>query len=206
MCCPNECEAILEDVEQALQAAEATPSDIADALSRRAGWQPSAPLLSELQQAAGECSGRLAIHGLALAQWLHHAFPRECPRPRASDFKHHSCDGAELPDAEQEFQAVADVPMMSSREELVEELEEGNLSVAAPAVLDAGDELETVAAKVLAQSAASSTRGLKVLMGLDSTSLAQTKLETASAPEEAASVATEETQSSARLASNTPRV
>mmetsp|Transcript_56629 Transcript_56629/g.165623 ORF Transcript_56629/g.165623 Transcript_56629/m.165623 type:complete len:663 (+) Transcript_56629:91-2079(+) len=205
LCCPNECEAILEDLEQDLQAAEAAPSDITSALHRRVGWRSSAPLLSELQEAARKHGGRLAVHGLAFAQWLNHAFPRECPRPRAEDFKHHSGDAAELPDAEREFQEVAEVPLIASRDELLEELQ-GNVSFTAPAVLDAGDELENVAAKIIGQSATSSSRGLKVLTGLDSTSLAQTKIETAPAPQEATSVVTEEPQSSAQLTSDAFRV
>jgi len=141
-------------------------------------------LLAELEGAAPR-SGRLAVHGLALARWLHRAFPQECPRPRAADFQHHSGDSDELPEATGEFQAVVDIPVTASKAELLEELQtdSGNTSFAPASEIAAEglDAVKAAAAKALAEASAGSTRGLKVLTGLDATSLAQTSVDTSPA-------------------------
>uniref|UniRef100_A0A7S1W074 Uncharacterized protein n=2 Tax=Alexandrium catenella TaxID=2925 RepID=A0A7S1W074_ALECA len=175
MCCQNECESILEDIERALQSAEATPKDIAGALAVRggdAGW-PSAPLQRELEEAAEAHGGRVGLHGLAFARWLNSAFPLECPRPRPGDYGEE-----ELPDAGVEFQAVAAVQVSASKAELLKELqaEEGNMTLPFPGEeLQAGKELRALAAEAREQMAAGATRGLRASpLGLgDVTSFAQ---------------------------------
>ena len=49
-----------------------------------------------------EHDGRVLIHGRAFAEWLHNIFPRECPKPRAADFK--GMAGDIVPDANADFQ------------------------------------------------------------------------------------------------------
>merc|ERR1719159_796918 len=44
----------------------------------------SAPLLQKLDQIAEGHHGSVPLHGRLFAQWMHHAFPRECPFPHVA--------------------------------------------------------------------------------------------------------------------------
>jgi len=81
--------------------------------------------------------------------------------------------------------------MVSSKQELLEELQEvrGNASATAPlsgfGSPESAEDLRAVAAKALGQSAPASTKGLRISAGgLDGTSLAQAEVETEPAAEE----------------------
>jgi len=191
MCCPNECEAILQDVEQTLQKPEATAEEVAAVLAGRGNGGLSAPLMGELDMAVQAQGGRVGLHGFHFAQWLHRAFPRECPRPRPTDFRGHDGREAEVPNAEREFQAVANVSILATKADLLQELL-GNASTTVPSKAevegsDGATELEAAAAKALGLAPASSTSGLKAAsVGLDVASLAQTRAEVAPAEEEVA--------------------
>merc|ERR1719476_1187982 len=41
-------------------------------------------LTSRLQEIATHHGGRVPLHGRLFAQWMHHAYPRECPYPHLS--------------------------------------------------------------------------------------------------------------------------
>merc|ERR1719272_2221336 len=41
----------------------------------------SAPLMRRLHSIAESNAGQIPLHGRLFAQWMHHAFPRECPFP-----------------------------------------------------------------------------------------------------------------------------
>merc|ERR1719346_468205 len=44
----------------------------------------SASLVSRLDEIAEHHDGRVLLHGRLFAQWMHHAFPLECPYPHAA--------------------------------------------------------------------------------------------------------------------------
>eukprot|EP00929_Paragymnodinium_shiwhaense_P013482 TRINITY_DN121328_c0_g1_i1.p1 TRINITY_DN121328_c0_g1~~TRINITY_DN121328_c0_g1_i1.p1 ORF type:complete len:589 (-),score=133.24 TRINITY_DN121328_c0_g1_i1:157-1923(-) len=87
ICCPNECETILSALERELAAPEADPDVIAELVSRIGtetvpeNRQLSATLMQRLREIAALHGGRIPLHGRLFAQWLHHAYPRECPFP-----------------------------------------------------------------------------------------------------------------------------
>merc|ERR1719461_2549319 len=41
-------------------------------------------LVNRLDDAAAQHAGTVQLHGRLFAQWMHHAFPRECPFPHVS--------------------------------------------------------------------------------------------------------------------------
>merc|ERR1719210_43724 len=41
----------------------------------------SSALLARLDEIAEHHAGQVALHGRLFAQWMHHAYPRECPFP-----------------------------------------------------------------------------------------------------------------------------
>jgi hypothetical protein len=87
VCCRNQCEDLIVNIESQLQSALAKPGRIIDLVSKLGTDTVQAPrvlsteLVSRLQQVAAQHHGFVPIHGRLFAQWLHHAFPRECPYP-----------------------------------------------------------------------------------------------------------------------------
>lgn len=95
VCCHNECDDILGQLEQQLKRPAATPGEIVKALRAVMGSASSlragsiAPSLSRrLREIADFHDGQVPIHGRLFAQWLHHVFPHECPYPHLSGSKH----------------------------------------------------------------------------------------------------------------------
>mmetsp|Transcript_37483 Transcript_37483/g.46374 ORF Transcript_37483/g.46374 Transcript_37483/m.46374 type:complete len:540 (-) Transcript_37483:34-1653(-) len=87
LCCLSECEGVLNDLEAKVQA----PSVEAMHLLRLVGNISSStvdaprdfpPVMSErLHQIAQQNGGEVPLHGRLFAEWLHFAFPNECPYP-----------------------------------------------------------------------------------------------------------------------------
>jgi hypothetical protein len=90
VCCIDECEGLLGQLEEQVAAPEATPGTIV-ALVEKMGSSTvnssrklSARLLTRLDEIASSNGGAVPLHGRLFAQWLHHAYPRECPYPHMS--------------------------------------------------------------------------------------------------------------------------
>ncbi|CAE7522943.1 licD [Symbiodinium natans] len=103
LCCPNSCEAYKGKLEQALMSAADHVDAVLRTIEDHSGSKLQDELLTKLKAMAKEQGDQVLIHGHAFADWLHQAFPRECPRPRAADFQGRA--GA-IPDAKTEFQAT----------------------------------------------------------------------------------------------------
>jgi len=91
VCCLNECEALSSDLEQRVQApvwpaprllaaVGATPSS-----SLPAPHELPAALGQELEAIATSHEGAVPLHSAEFRQWMHGAFPNECPMPTASE-------------------------------------------------------------------------------------------------------------------------
>jgi hypothetical protein len=90
VCCVNECESLLGEIEVAINAPTALPDDILNVISSMSvptTLDDDAPprsdrrLVSDLEQIAKKHGGMVPLHGRLFAQWLHYVFPRECPFP-----------------------------------------------------------------------------------------------------------------------------
>jgi len=87
ICCISECTALMSAVERGLRAPEAPPEAVAALVAALpSATMPANRTLSGLQmirlrRIAGDNGGHVPIHGRLFAQWMHHAFPRECPYP-----------------------------------------------------------------------------------------------------------------------------
>lgn len=87
VCCPDECEGLIGHVEQAVQAPVSTPQQIAHIVSGLSSDTIVAPrnlsstLLERLDDIAKVHGGAVPMHGRLFMQWMHHAFPQECPYP-----------------------------------------------------------------------------------------------------------------------------
>mmetsp|Transcript_10506 Transcript_10506/g.19014 ORF Transcript_10506/g.19014 Transcript_10506/m.19014 type:complete len:561 (+) Transcript_10506:81-1763(+) len=90
ICCMDECEALLAHVEKSIAEPEGDPQQIADVVAGLSTNTVEAPrtlpagLLTRLEEVAERNGGRVPLHGRLFAQWMHHAFPNECPFPHLS--------------------------------------------------------------------------------------------------------------------------
>jgi hypothetical protein len=90
VCCANDCESLLGEVEAGIGQPVGTPDEIlllvGNMTSQMTLDDDDAPHLSaslrrQLEEIASAHGGQVPIHGRLFAQWLHYAFPRECPFP-----------------------------------------------------------------------------------------------------------------------------
>merc|ERR1740130_441320 len=86
VCCVNECEAVLNEVEDAVGAPLARPDEILSLVGNISGLDDAPPnidsaLKTQLLRIAETHDGMVPLHGRLFAQWLHYIFPRECPFP-----------------------------------------------------------------------------------------------------------------------------
>jgi len=87
ICCRNACEDLTAHLEEKLAASSAPAAAIAElvaALPSDTVEAPRAlsPLLTErLNEIAAHNGGEVPIHGRLFSQWMHHAYPLECPFP-----------------------------------------------------------------------------------------------------------------------------
>lgn len=90
VCCTNECEGLLGEIEVGIGASTAEPVEILQIVGNMTSQtsiddddSPSlaGPLTIQLEQVANAHGGKVPLHGRLFAQWLHYVFPRECPYP-----------------------------------------------------------------------------------------------------------------------------
>lgn len=90
VCCLRECEGVLLQLEDRIEAPAASAHQILTEVSDISSSTVLAPrnlstqLVEALEQVASFHGGKVPLHGRLLAQWLHYAFPHECPYPYMS--------------------------------------------------------------------------------------------------------------------------
>jgi len=87
VCCLNECEEILGRIEQKVKASDALPRELANLVSMlssstvQANRSLPVVLLRRLEEIADVHDGRVPLHSRLFTQWMHNAYPHECPYP-----------------------------------------------------------------------------------------------------------------------------
>jgi len=90
LCCRDECEDILAQVEKFVSEPSGTPSRIVEIISVVGSASVDAPRnislvhTNRLEEIAAHHAGKVPLHGRLFAQWLHHLFPQECAFPHIS--------------------------------------------------------------------------------------------------------------------------
>lgn len=85
VCCLNECEVIMNELEGAVQAPTATPERLLGLVRNISSSSMEAPrdlssqLVAKLNSISDRQDGQVPLHGWLFAQWMHLAFPNECP-------------------------------------------------------------------------------------------------------------------------------
>jgi len=88
LCCRNECEGLMATMEKEFQKPMANAEEILERVASLStqtveGPRTLAPtLVRRLNFIADANQGQVPLHGRLFAQWMHHAFPRECPYPQ----------------------------------------------------------------------------------------------------------------------------
>jgi len=87
VCCQNECEGIFAELEEAIGGPLATPGQLLAVIANMTGSLEEdrvtidSYLVKQLEDIAHASQGKVPLHGRLFAQWLHYAFPHECPFP-----------------------------------------------------------------------------------------------------------------------------
>lgn len=118
VCCINECEEILGRLEHQVQAPDASPEELARAAAAlgsstvKSGRTLPAALLRRLDHIAEVHGGRVPLHSRLFMQWMHNAFPHECPYPHLS--------GATRPRPPEAWMADTHKDSIASKREMTE--------------------------------------------------------------------------------------
>jgi len=133
VCCMDECEGLLSQVEQAVASPAATVDRLVEVVSELPSDTVAAPRnLSSVQVArlhdiAAHHGGRVPLHGRLFSQWMHHAYPRECRYPHVA--------GTTSPLNQKEFADAFGATSEVSDEELEQYVENATLVEFAPVTL-----------------------------------------------------------------------
>jgi len=91
ICCISECETLLNQLEAKVQAPSASPNHLLELVRHMSSStvdshrEFSDVLVSKLQSIADHHDGDVPLHGRLFSQWMHHAFPNECPYPQVME-------------------------------------------------------------------------------------------------------------------------
>jgi len=131
VCCMDECENLLAEVEMAVAEPSAAVARLVEVISHLPSDTVAAPRnlsssqIARLGDIADHHGGRVPLHGRLFAQWMHHAYPRECRFPHVA--------GTTNPLTPQEFANESGLQAEVSDEEIAQYTEMGS-SVEAPIV------------------------------------------------------------------------
>merc|ERR1719253_2264107 len=81
VCCLSECSEILAELEHLVAAPAASPEKLLSLIGTISEESLPAGLPEKLEAISAHHGGEVPLHGRLFAQWLHFAFPHECPYP-----------------------------------------------------------------------------------------------------------------------------
>eukprot|EP00928_Gymnodinium_smaydae_P039482 TRINITY_DN26968_c0_g1_i2.p1 TRINITY_DN26968_c0_g1~~TRINITY_DN26968_c0_g1_i2.p1 ORF type:complete len:608 (+),score=85.21 TRINITY_DN26968_c0_g1_i2:73-1896(+) len=87
VCCKSECTSLLQELELGMQSSVGTPQDLAEIVSRTGFARASGSQhlsdesLGSLKRVAQSWNGVVPLHSRGFEMWMHHLFPRQCPKP-----------------------------------------------------------------------------------------------------------------------------
>merc|ERR1719189_490645 len=89
VCCLSECEGLMRELEQKIQAPTASAVHLLSLVGNMSSSSVEAPrdlpepLVDKLWAIAERHKGKVPLHARLFAQWMHFVFPSECPYPHA---------------------------------------------------------------------------------------------------------------------------
>jgi len=165
VCCLNECDELLAHIETQVASPSTDAAHIADIVARLQSDTVDAPrnlsatLLTRLSEISKTHSGQVPLHGRLFAQWMHHAYPRECPFPHIS--------GSVKPMYPQEWLETMGEALLEVSQEVMEE-HASRLSHASmrPVVLPWSTDEELLSERSLVGSSIPCLPSLKVVVAM----------------------------------------
>jgi len=91
VCCLSDCDGLMNELEGKAQAPTAAPEHLLSLVGNLSSASVDAPrqlpeaLRAKLHAVADRHGGAVPLHGRLFAQWMHFAFPSECPYPHISE-------------------------------------------------------------------------------------------------------------------------
>ena len=91
VCCLNECEGLMNELEAKVLAPTTTAHRLLDLVVNMSSATVDAPrqipsaLEQKLHLIAKQNDGQVPLHGRLFAQWMHYAYPHECPYPQIAE-------------------------------------------------------------------------------------------------------------------------
>mmetsp|Transcript_19970 Transcript_19970/g.28157 ORF Transcript_19970/g.28157 Transcript_19970/m.28157 type:complete len:546 (+) Transcript_19970:73-1710(+) len=91
VCCLNECEGLMNELEAKVLAPTTTAHRLLDLVVNMSSANVDAPrqipsaLEQKLHLIAKQNDGQVPLHGRLFAQWMHYAYPHECPYPQIAE-------------------------------------------------------------------------------------------------------------------------
>jgi len=92
VCCVNECESLMGEVERAVKGPVVLPKDVFAVVLNMTEEEDHGRFFGHLEQQLDRIAkahrGKIPLHGRLFGQWMHRAFPRECPFPHRAGSVH----------------------------------------------------------------------------------------------------------------------
>mmetsp|Transcript_142165 Transcript_142165/g.247753 ORF Transcript_142165/g.247753 Transcript_142165/m.247753 type:complete len:636 (+) Transcript_142165:125-2032(+) len=104
VCCLDECEGLMNELEASILAPAVKPEQLLPLVGNLSSSSVDAPrklpdpLVAKLNAIAKHHEGVVPLHSRLFAQWLHFAFPSECPYPQMGVASQSSVPMSEMPD------------------------------------------------------------------------------------------------------------
>lgn len=158
ICCLDECQGLLGHLETQLGEATAEPTQIIDLVQSLSSDTVNAPrMLSDamhrrITELAETHGGRVPLHSRLFAQWMHHAYPRECPYPHET--------GSTAPMSPEEWMSQTGGEVGASEEEMFAHSNSTNHGVRTPEELPWTDSEELLFGRVPSKSDRSMWTGI----------------------------------------------
>lgn len=141
ICCINECEELLRNIESVIDAPTASVRHI-DVVLRSMSASTIGPLgkipdhlHKRLEEIAAQNEGVIPLHGRLFAQWLHHAYPQNCPYPHET--------GSINPETPDEWMKETGAGVSAAEDEIKAHIESDTCSIDEQGKVDCGDERVT---------------------------------------------------------------
>lgn len=116
VCCRNVCNDLVAHLESSIADSHARPETLAELVSQLPSATVNAPrnlsadLLGRLSDIASRHGGKVPIHGRLFSQWMHHAYPTDCPYPHQA--------GASMPQLPDQWMNQTGVDAVASTEDM----------------------------------------------------------------------------------------
>jgi len=128
VCCLNECEGLVNELMGQIRSPAVAPKVLLGLVGNLSSSTVDAPrqlplsLVEKLLDVAEVDNGKVQLHGRLFSQWLHYAFPNECPFPQVPKTSHH-IDSLRSPWLTATSQERKEIIKMTQNKETVRESE-----------------------------------------------------------------------------------